>query len=274
MSAHHADQLLHDGEPKSGAAVFSRYRSVRLREGVENLFLSMQRNANARIGYLNAHPSLIAVVRPHEDRHIPRLGEFEGIADQVGQNLTESVWIAVDHVPRFRRNGHAQRQSLFSSLFVIEPDSFSEHLTETEGDVFQDQAVGFDLGEIQNVIDDVQQAGSRVVHGVGVSALFVVQRGRQEEFGHAEDAVHGGSNFMTHVGQELRFGQAGSLGGFLRATEALFLLFSLGNVPHEDGELLRPADGETAHGDFHGETCSLAGVAQHFTTPVEDGSGD
>mgnify|MGYP006385700861 CR=1 FL=1 len=84
LSAHHADQLLHDGESKSGAAVFSRHRSVRLREGVENLFLSMQRNADARIGYLNAHPSLITFVRSHQDRHISPPGEFEGIADQVG----------------------------------------------------------------------------------------------------------------------------------------------------------------------------------------------
>ena len=113
-----------------------------------------------------------------------------------------------------------------------------------------------------------------MVHRVGVPALFVVQRSREQEFGHPEDAVHGGSNFMTHGGQELGFGQAGNLGRLLRATEALFLLFSLGNVLHEDGELLRPADGETAHGDFHGKTCSLAGVAQHFTAPVEDGSGD
>lgn len=86
----------------------------------------MQRNADARIGYLNAHPSLITFVRSHEDRHISRLGEFEGIADQVGQNLTEPVRIAVDHVRRFRRNGHAQRQSLFLSLPVREPDGFGE----------------------------------------------------------------------------------------------------------------------------------------------------
>ena len=126
MSAHHADQLLHNGESKSGAAVFSRHRSVRLREGVENLFLSLQRDADARIGYLNADPSRTTFVRSHEDRHSSRLGEFEGIADQVGQNLAEPVRIAVDHVGDVRRHGHAQRQSLFSSLLVIEPDGFGE----------------------------------------------------------------------------------------------------------------------------------------------------
>ncbi len=160
MSTHHADQLLHNGESKSGAAVFSRHRSVRLREGVENLFLSLQRDADARIGYLNADPSRTTFVRSHEDRHSSRLCEFEGIADQVGQNLTEPVRIAIDRVRRFRPNGHADCQSLFSRLFVIEPDGFGEYLTETEGDVFQDQAAGFDFGEIQNVVDDMQQVGS------------------------------------------------------------------------------------------------------------------
>ena len=43
----------------------------------------------------------------------------------------------------------AQRQPLFLRLFVIEPDGFGEHLTEIEGDVFQDQAAGFDFREIQ-----------------------------------------------------------------------------------------------------------------------------
>lgn len=160
LPARHADQLLHDGESKSGAAVFSRRRSVRLREGVEDLLLGVQRNADARIGHFNADSALISFVRTYGDRHIPRLGEFEGIADQVGQNLTEPVRIAVDRARCVWRNGDGQRQSLFSSLFVIEPDGFGEHLTETEGDVFQDQAAGFDFGEIQDVIDDVQQVGS------------------------------------------------------------------------------------------------------------------
>ena len=37
----------------------------------------------------------------------------------------------------------------------------------------------------------------------------------ERQFGHADDAVHGGADFMAHVGQEFALGAVGGFGGFL-----------------------------------------------------------
>ena len=62
-----------------------------------------------------------------------------------------------------------------------------------------------------------------MLNGLGQMTLSGVERGRQQELGHAQDAVHRCPDLMTHVGEELRFGSAGRLGffgeplGFLRS---------------------------------------------------------
>ncbi len=47
-----------------------------------------------------------------------------------------------------------------------------------------------------------------------IFALLGVSSVSSSQFGHAHDAVHGGADFVAHVGQELAFGAAGRFGPF------------------------------------------------------------
>ena len=67
---------------------------------------------------------------------------------------------------------------------------------------------GFDLGQVQDVVDDDQQGLTRIGNVAGKSALFGVQWGVQQQVGHAQHTVHGGTDLVRHIGQKLALGLA------------------------------------------------------------------
>ncbi len=101
-----------------------------------------------------------------------------------------------------RRFGH-QFGDIFHQFMQIEIDGLEL------------DAAGFDLGEVQDVVDDVQQGLAGAVDRLDETLLLVCERGVQQQLGHAEHSVHRRSNLMAHVGQELRFGLARRFGSLL-----------------------------------------------------------
>ena len=57
--------------------------------------------------------------------------------------------------------------------------------------------------------------GTRILNGLGEMILFLIQVGRQQQFGHPEHAIDRGTDFMAHVGQKLTFRPARLLCGLL-----------------------------------------------------------
>ena len=66
----------------------------------------------------------------------------------------------------------------------------------------------FDLGEIEDVVDDRQQRFAGRLDRVKEPLLPLIEPGVAEQSGHAEHAVHRGADLVAHVGQELRFRKA------------------------------------------------------------------
>ena len=60
--------------------------------------------------------------------------------------------------------------------------------------------------------------------------LLCIQRSIQNKFRHADDAVHGSANFVTHGGQEITFGLAGGFRSRLGSLQFRLELLALGNV--------------------------------------------
>ena len=80
---------------------------------------------------------------------------------------------------------------------------------------FQLQLVGFDLRDIENLVDDRQQ----VVRGIGdfgkAHALFRFGSVAFDQMGQADDGIHRRADLVTHVGEEGALGAAGRFGCFL-----------------------------------------------------------
>ena len=105
---------------------------------------------------------------------------------------------------------------------------------------FERQLSGLHFRVIENVIEQSQQALARVENGAGiVAAVFLADFRRQKHLGHPENAVHRGSYFMRHCGQEATLGDSGSFGCLLGLNQGQFVFLSFGDVAdrtnHPDG---------------------------------------
>jgi hypothetical protein len=82
---------------------------------------------------------------------------------------------------------------------------------------------GLDFREIEDVVDDGQQAVGRGFGHLDVLALNGLQLGAEDEIGHAENAVHGRADLVAHVRQELALRPARRFGGFFGLAQVLGL---------------------------------------------------
>ena len=101
------------------------------------------------------------------------------------------------------------RSIRFSRAFRPEQtDGGFDHLDQIEIDCLELDLPGFELGDVENVVDQGQQRLGAVMHGDRAVALFRVELGLQQQRVHPEDAVHRGADFVRHVGEEIGLGAA------------------------------------------------------------------
>ncbi len=72
------------------------------------------------------------------------------------------------------------------------------------------ELAGFDLGEIQDVVDDLQQRSRGMRDGLRQVPLPRSQFGRLQQLRHAHDAVHRRADFVAHAREKFALGAAGA----------------------------------------------------------------
>ena len=97
-------------------------------------------------------------------------------------------------------------------------------------DLFEFQLAGFDLGEIEHIVDDAEQVGAGALHGFGVFALGAGQAGFEQQLGHAKHAVHRCADLVAHARKERALGVVGRLGLLTRGAQRFFAAVALGHV--------------------------------------------
>ncbi len=145
-----------------------------------------------------------------------------------------------------------------------------------------------DLREVQYVVNNRQQRVGGFHDHRQILALLVVQIGIERQFGHSQHTVHGGADFVGHIGQEFALGFAGGFCSFgeslgLRDRDRQFAVCPFGvffGFEQFDGAVLHTLfeclvqGGQfpfcfMAHGDFIVEHPDLApnGIAHAHKTP-------
>ena len=71
-----------------------------------------------------------------------------------------------------------------------------------EGDGLEVELAGFNFGEVQNVVDDGEQRLGGLPDEAEMFALFGGEVGIEDEFGHAQNSIHGRANLVVHGRQE------------------------------------------------------------------------
>jgi hypothetical protein len=105
--AHQLHDTTTDGKPKTCPAVLSGCRFVSLRKGAEDRFMLVFRNANTGVAHRNIQKELAALLRTpaHDYLDLTVFGEFDGIANEVGQHLAQAGWITQQDSRHIRSHG-------------------------------------------------------------------------------------------------------------------------------------------------------------------------
>src|SRR5688572_19766476 len=98
-SAHHLGELHRNGQTEAGSAVLPRRRPIHLRERLEDECLLLGWNADAGVTDRQMELDLATLtLARHAHYHFTRLGELDGVADQVDEDLAQPRRIGDDDV--------------------------------------------------------------------------------------------------------------------------------------------------------------------------------
>ena len=158
------------------------------------------------------------------------LGELDGIADQVEKHLAEPGGVAYQGVGHVRLQVAGQLQALLVGARGQGAQGVADRRPQGEVSRLQLQLARLDLGEVEQVVDQAQQAVGRRLDRPQALPLVVGQRGVEHQFGHAEDGVHGGADLVADLGQELVLGTAGRLRRLHGPPQLAFQPFAFGDV--------------------------------------------
>ncbi len=101
-----------------------------------------------------------AVRPPRLDRQhdFAAVGELHCVADQVSEDLAQAAGIAAQPQGRFGRDPAVHLQAFVMRLDRQQVDGLAQQQGEIEVHDLEGQLAGLDLGEVEDVVDDVQQA--------------------------------------------------------------------------------------------------------------------
>ena len=210
--AHEFDQPTRDGQAKAGAFELAVLVILDLIELTEDVVKVFRRDADT--GVLDRD---MQGLRPVHDLHpddpgqdMALFSELHRVADQVGKHLAQAPGIA----DKAGRQEHVEIDHEIDALFprpgLEEHRHLMDRAFEIKGFGAQRQALCLDLRIIQNIVDDDQKRLTGRADGFGEKTLFIRQAGVAQQFRHADDTVHRGTDLMAHVGKEGRFCPVGS----------------------------------------------------------------
>src|SRR5215467_7520466 len=105
----------------------------------------------------------MSALQPHLDRNATFLSEFYGIPDQIMQDLAKARWITAER----RIDKRCEIETLFARLSDRERHDALDDKYEIKIDVLELDPVGFQLGDIENVVHHRQQLLTGIAHGLG-----------------------------------------------------------------------------------------------------------
>ena len=248
-AAHEGAEALADDETEAGAAVFASDGGIDLGKGFEQAVDAVGGDADAGVAHRDgdhAVPGAESVgidvnVEGNLDGDAAARRELDGVVDQVGEDLTKPVGVAdqlegdggVDVVNEFNFAGGGLHGEQVASLL--------DGADELERLVLDVELAGFDLREIEDVVDDGEEGLAAGADGADGVALFVGERGVEKKARHADDAVHGRADLVGHGGEELALGAGGVVGLGLGAAEGGFRLDARGDVGSDGDEVFEEA---------------------------------
>ncbi len=179
LAAHELNQPLGNHQTQTGATITAGGRGIGLLKGGEQtrgLFgtkpdtgvFDVEGKAAGGVGQATG---------AHAYHHVAAGGEFKGIAAQIDQHLSQAQGITDQPVRHVGIKQVVELQPLLLRATTDEGGHGVEHLVEHKRSVFQFDAVGFDLRQVEDIIDQTEQELAGAADTFEIVALAVVQVG-------------------------------------------------------------------------------------------------
>ena len=139
----------------------------------------------------------------HLDENLTALGELDRVADQVDDHLPQPSRIAERDARHVRQHVADQLEPPLLGAQRERLEEIRKMIAHGERERLELQLACFDLGEIQDIVEQVQQGVGRVFDHAQFFTLLGGQVCLLQELGHADDAVHRRANLVAHVRKEL-----------------------------------------------------------------------
>jgi hypothetical protein len=193
--------------PRPGAAESPRGGSVRLAECLEDGGVLFRGDADARVGHdeMQLGAPVGAGVFADLEEDMAGRRELDGVAEQIGEHLADPKRVAEDRGGDGRIQVAQQLEAFLLGRQRHRLQQLVHDRGDREGHVFELEAAGLDLREVEDVVENRQQRLRRQLHGREALPLFRRQLAVEREAGHAQDAVHRRPDLVAHVGEELAF---------------------------------------------------------------------
>jgi len=156
------------------------------------------------------------------------IGELDGVGDEIADDLADAGEIPDDGGGNGVIDPAGERELLLRGDRFEEAQDIVDGAAEIERALFDFEGVGFDLGEVEEIVEQAEEGFAAGENGDDVVALSGIEVGAFEQAGEAEHAVHGRANLVAHGGEEFRFGLVGGFGGFLGGGEGAGAIFDDG----------------------------------------------
>ena len=206
VAAEQLAELPGDRQAEAGAAVFLGRRRIGLAERLEQPAELLLGHADAGVGDGKPHHRPIGFEALRHQGQPAVLGELAAVAENIEQALLELGAVGAHAAEVFGRPN-------FERIAVLlgQRDDERAHLFEQrhDFDVFEKDVhlAGFDLRQIENVVDQAEQvpAGAFDLLEVGnESFLSEIDCVFLENFAVADDGVERRAQLVAHIGEELR----------------------------------------------------------------------
>ncbi len=212
IAAEQGGQVAGDRQAEAGAAIAAVGGAVGLAEGFEDALLLVRGNPDARVTH--GKGNALARRAGYRQAHVALLGELDRVGQQILEDLLQALAVGKQHRRRIRLHLYLEAQ------LAVGGQRF-EHAAQAidqarHAGVFRAhfKLAGFDLGNIQDVIDQVEQVIAGRIDRLGKLDLFsaeVVLRVFRQQLGQDQRAVQRRAQFVGHVGEEFGFVLAGAL---------------------------------------------------------------
>ena len=212
LPAQYLDQLASDGQPQPGTAKAPAGGAVDLLEGLEDALMLRWVDADAAVAN-DELQGLALLVQRHRrvadgQLHLAMLGELEGVGQQVAQDLLQAPTVTVDHLRHARLQMGQQAQALDLGHRAQAGVQLHQQVMDIQRLQLELHAPGLDLGQVEHVVDQLQQVVAGLVDDVRMLDLLLAEVAGDvvaQLLAEDQDAVERRAQLVRHVGEELRF---------------------------------------------------------------------